>query len=296
MVLTLGADRAGDAKEALAGAEHRLVTGLALLERHAVLGPSRLIDDETVARVRALAGDLARQLAGEDHGLAERLRDMLLAHRPILLHLHALAIETRLTIALAVHRGLDPVLPPLVEHRLDPAAAGHDVAALAAAMLAAQSRIGQCLRQMRLPIDELPADLQHLARATRAAARAEHGQLDDATPLSGKAEPETRLGLLRRLLASLGDDITRALQIDQAGLPLFLSALALASGHPRERVALALAEDHAVRLALLLRAAGLSGVEAAAQLLAIRPEADAALVMLVEQAGAADALLGEVSA
>ena len=69
---------------------------------------------------------------------------------------------------------------------------------------------------------------------------------------------------------------------------MFLSALALASGQARETVTLACAEDNPVRLALLLRAAGLTCAQAGAQLLAIRPEADPALAALPADADAAE--------
>jgi hypothetical protein len=45
--------------------------------------------------------------------------------------------------------------------------------------------------------------------------------------------------------------------LGDAGLAVFLTALAIAAGQPREVVAIAMAEDDALRLALILRAAGL---------------------------------------
>jgi hypothetical protein len=287
-----GPERDGaQARMALGAADHRLAAAGAVLERHVGIGPSRLLDDETVTRVRALAGDLASQLVEGDPVLVDAVRDLLVTNRAILIHLHALAVETRVTAILATRRAIDPVLPPLVRRRLDPAAVGQDVVTATTALLAAQTRLGQLLRRMRLPLAELPADLQHLAQAVADAVRADRG-MADAPPRPPVAdEPYGRLALLRRVLAGLGDDMALALRIDDAGLPLFLSALALASQHPREAVTLACAEDHPIRLALLLRAAGLRCDEAAAQLLAIRPDADPALVALVDHAQAAEALL-----
>jgi hypothetical protein len=280
-----------NARIALGIADRRLAAAGTVLECHVAIGPSRLLDDETVTRVRALAGDLAAQLVDGDPALADAVRDMLVTNRAILVHLHALAIETRVTAILATRRSIDPVLPPLVRRRLDPAAVGHDVVTATTALLAAQTRLGQLLRRMRLPLGELPADLQHLAHAMADAARADH-DFADAPPRSPVLDDGYgRLALLRRVLAGLGDDMALALRIDDAGVPLFLSALALAAQHPREAVALACAEDHPIRLALLLRAAGLRRDEAAAQLAAIRPDADPALVALVDHAQAAEALL-----
>ena len=283
---------AADAKVALGVADDRLAQIAGVLGRQAMLGPSRALDDETISRVRGLAADLAGQLVGDHAVLRATVCDMLAANRAILLHLHALAVETRLIAALATSRGLDPVLPPLVQRRLDAGAVGTDAATLATTMLAAQSRIGQSLRHMRLPLGELPRDLQHLA----------HGIADHAfaamavVPRKPAPENDThaRLSLLRRMLEGLGDDLVLALRIDQAGVPLFFSALALASGHPRETVALACVEDDPVRLALLLRAAGLNGDEAAAQLVAIRPDADPSLALRIGDTATAGHLLAAV--
>ena len=279
-------DSAVNAKGALDGADQRLVRIADVLARQVVLGPSRLLDDETCSRVRGLLRDLAAQLGVGDAAAIAIVRDTLAADRAIMTHLHALTVETQLVAMLAASRGLDPLLPPLVRRRLDAASAGDVSAEVATAMLAAQSRVGQALRRMRLPFDELPGDLQHLAHTI-----AEHAA---AAPVPRHRAPDgsqTRLSLLRRVLDGLGDDLPMALRIDEAGLPLFLSALALASGHAREGVALACGEDDPVRLALLLRAAGLPVDQAKAQLLAIRPDADPALVMLAPDGASAEMLL-----
>ena len=279
---------AGHAHAVLSAADHRLALAGSVLECQITLGPSALIDDETVTRVRALAGDLAAQLVAHDPLLAAAVRDMLVANRTILQHLHALAIETRRIAVLAARREIDPVLPPLVRRRLDATAVGDDAATATTGLLAAQTRLGQALRRMRLPLGELPGDLQHLAHAIADAVRVEHQKADDHPHGSRHDGTHSRLALLRRVLAGLGDDIAQALRIDDAGVPLFLSALALASGQARETVTLACAEDNPVRLALLLRAAGLTCAQAGAQLLAIRPEADPALAALPADADAAE--------
>lgn len=284
-------DSTVDAHGALGAADHRLALARSALQTLVALGPNALLGDETVSRVRALAYDLARQLVPGEPVLTAAVCDLLVANRAILLHCHALAIETRLIAALAARRLIDPVLPPLVRRRLDAGAAGDDAAIATTALLAAQTRLGQSLRRMCLPLDELPGDLQHLAHAIANAARAEHGIADDHARAPLDDDGHGRLALLRRVLAGLGDDVALALRIDDAGVPLFLSALALASGQSREVVTLACVEDDPVRLALLLRAAGLTCAEAAAQLLAIRPDADPALVALPADARAAESML-----
>lgn len=284
-----------DPEQAVAAADERLAAAADLLARQVALGPCRLLDDETVARVRALMRDLAAQLAGADRALIDPLRDMLAANRAILAHCHALAVEWRLAMTLAARRGIDPVLPPLMRRRIDATGVGDDVAAVSTALLAAQTRLGENVRRMSLPLAELPADLQNLARAMLGAARADRSEAALMAEVPHHVAPDEghgRLALLYRVVAGLGEDMAMALRIDEAGVPLFFTALAIASGHPREAVILACAEDDALRLALLLRAAGLSRDEAAHQLLALRPDADWALVDAVHDAAAAETALG----
>ena len=293
MIQTAHPTGAADAKVALGVADHRLAQISGVLGPQAMLGPSRALDDETISRVRGFVADLAGQLVGDHAVLRVTVGDMLAADRAIMLHLHALAVETWLIAALANSRGLDSVLPPLVQRRLDAGAAGADAATLATTMLAAQSRIGQSLCRMRLPLGELPRDLQHLAHAI--ANHAFAAMAIAPRELAPEDGTHARLWLLRRMLEGLGDDLVLALRIDQAGVPLFFSALALASGHSRETVALACAEDDPVRLALLLRAAGLRGDEAAGQLVAIRPDADPSIALRIADAATAAQLLAGVS-
>jgi hypothetical protein len=274
----------------LGAADARLVQCADMLERQAMLGHSRLLDDETVTRVRALAGDLAGQLAPGDAAQALVLRDIIIGHRTMLTHLHALAIEWRLATALAARRGIDPVLSPLIRRRLDAGAVGDDAAATATALVAAGARLFEALRRMRLPFAELPGDLQRLALAIRGAVR------EDPAGFAATDVGQGRLALIDRVLGGLDGDAGLALGVDVAGVPLFLSALARASGMPRETVVLATAEDDAWRLALILRAAGLSRAVAAEQLLAIRPDADPLPFDRIDDAAGAAALLAQAGA
>lgn len=279
--------------DALSGADRRLDAVTALLEGLVALGPCRLLDEQTVARAGALIDDLAAQLAALTPTPVPDLPALLAAQRALLVHVHALSIEWKLAQRLATTRGLDPVLPPLLARRLDAvrADAGHaEAAALARATLAALVDQHEAMRAMRLPLRELPPDLRALALATLDNALALAGLA--AAPLAGDTDTPARLALLRHLLDSLGADLPLALQIDEAGPALFLTALATATGVPRDTVALATAEADGLRLALLLRAAGLDAGAAAAQLLALMPGADPVLVSGVASAEAAEALLG----
>ncbi|WP_420382804.1 hypothetical protein [Novosphingobium sp.] len=275
-------DTGGETGGALATADRRLSACGETLERMVVTGPSRLLDDETVARVRALTGDLAAQLAGTDRDLANAVHAMLVGNRAILTHCHALAVEWRLAMRLSARLALDPVLPPLVQRHC----------ATMMGLIAAQTRSFEATRRMLLVAGDLPADLQNLAYATVRAARADHAltHLADARADDNGG----RLALLHQAVAGLGEDLDHALRVDEAGVSLFFTALAIASGHPRETVVLATAEDDPVRLALLLCATGLPRDDVARQLLALRPDADIALADAAPNAVAAEALLGAV--
>lgn len=278
-----GNDPAKNARRVLAIADHRLSAVADGLERLVVLGPSRLLDDETVARVHGLTGDLAAQLAGFEPVLTRLVHDMLASHRAVMAHCHALAIEWRLAMTLATRLTLDPVLPPLVQRH----------SATMIALVAAQARSFEATRRMCLPLGDLPADLQNLAYAIARAARADNAIAPGSDAAARPDDGHGRLALLHRAIAGLGDDMDRALRVDEAGASLFFTALAIASGHPRETVVLASAEDDPIRLALVLRAAGLSRDDAARQLLTVRPDADPTLVDAAHSALAAESLLGD---
>jgi len=277
-----GNDAATGAGAALAAADRRLSAAAEVLERLVVMGPSRCLDDETVARVRALIGDLAVQVAGHDHALIAPLHAMLAGNRAVLTHCHALAAEWYLASAVAGRLTLDPVLPPLVQRH----------AATMMDLIAAQARWFEAMRGMRLVPGDLPADLYNLAQATAGAARADHAIADSGPQRVDGGEG--RLALLHHAIAGLGDDLDRALRVDEAGVSLFFTALAIASGHPRETVVLAAVEDDPVRLALLLCATGLARDDVVRQLLILRPDADAGLADSAHGALAAEALLGAV--
>jgi hypothetical protein len=70
----------------------------------------------------------------------------------------------------------------------------------------------------------------------------------------------------------MGQDATRALAIDHAGLGLFATALSMASGQERDLVLLSFAERRHARLALSLRAAGLMQQATVEQFLLLHPD------------------------
>lgn len=222
-----------------------------------------LVSDAILARVQGMVQHCAAQLlaaeAGRDpaagHAAAgdpaalDALAEMLTADAGLLAHCHALAAESLIAERLHHRLGLDPVLSPLLQELI--ASEDAAVAALAMSTLAAQSRFMQSQRRMELPLGELPAELFHALAARIAGAPRERlaARYDEAT---------SRLGLLARLVAAMRRGAVAALALDHAGLALFASAMAAETRSERSEAVLACHESQSLRLALLLRGAGLS--------------------------------------
>lgn len=246
-----------------------------------------LFGDEIIARIRGMLADLAGQILrvqatatgqsareqfASEHaaGLAGRFHDC-----PVLLgHCHALALEWQLTCRMESNCAIDPVLSPLIQGLVASEDSGLASAAMAA--LAAQARFAQAQRRMELPLTELPGDLFH---ETLLVWRGYNGNAESdiltraETRIRGSYEEAAgRLSLLARLVAGMADASDAALSIENAGVALFLTALASRSGQSREMAAVSTNEHQMARLALGLRAAGLSPEAIDLQLLTIHPE------------------------
>lgn len=267
--------------DALLGTVAPVLRHLIANEDHSFFG------DDVIARTRGMLSDLSWQLlaamadaAGEvaPASPAPETLDVvaaLLAAQPgLLAHLHALAIEWQLTERLEARMSLDPVLTPLLQALIS--SADPDVARPAMALLAAQARFAQAQRRMQLPLGELPGDLLHgaLLALQQAVGEAHHDNAAAAAAAirKGYDEARGRLGLVARLVSGLGGGISVALIITHAGVAIFLSALALASGQDRETATLATNEGQPLRLALGLRAAGLKPGMVREQLAVLHPE------------------------
>ena len=279
----------------VAGLRDRLASGDAMIAAVAPSlrqllesGENPLLGDEIVASVRGMASDITRQLMGErakaagkpefarnnDFGYALLAREIM--QNPAMIgHLHALAVEWQLTRRLEVRHAVDPVLPPMLQRSL--VASGSATAALAMQLLASQARFCQAQRRMQLPLSELPGDLLHgalLAMRTLAGSGA-----DDLSASAGAAirarsdERQSRLELLSRFVSGMAETAADALRLTDAGAALFLTALSLASGQVRDLTVLATDQSQHARLALALRASGLTSRAAAEQLLALHPGA-----------------------
>ncbi len=244
-----------------------------------------LFSDEIVARVRGMIGHIARQLLNvqaEVAGIADAnafaleksdgLVGALVTDLSFLTHCHALSLEWHLARRLEERSGIDPVLTPLLQALIaseDPA-----TAATAMAALAAQARFMQQQRRMELSLGELPPELFHHAIVTwRAGAESDDSVEQTEVRLRmDYDEGAGRLGLLARLISSMGNGIRAGLAIGHAGVALFLSALAASSQQERDLVAIATNESQLARLALALRVSGLSAREIEEQFLCIHPE------------------------
>ena len=252
-------------------------------DEHSVFG------DEVIARVRGMLADVARQLLDalaaargdaddRDHPVTE-IDALVIALSGIagfLTHAHALALEWQLTERLQARLALDPVVSPLLQALI--ASNEPPTAAAAMALLAQQARFAQNQRRMQLPLSELPGDLFHGTLITLQ----NHAHTDPAgaAPVDQAVaqirkefdEGRNRLGLISRLVAGMGGGASAALSIPHAGTAIFLSALAMASGHDRDLAVLSTNEGQVARFALALRAAGLKPQAIDEQFAALHPE------------------------
>ena len=250
-----------------------------------------------VARVRGMFLDVARQLvialahaAGQADPQAwahEAAGDLaaLLAENPIFLaHFHALALEWQLAERLQARAALDPVVSRFLKAEI--ASVDPEIAGTAMDLLAAQARFGQAQRSMQLPLAELPGDLFHVAMLTMRTYVGDEVSADgyaviaERTLRAGFDEQRSRLALVRRVLDAVKIDQTgsieqanRALDLEQSGVALFLTALANASALSREAVTMATTDGQRLRLALALCASGLDRPAMTAQFYTIHPEA-----------------------
>ena len=272
-----------------------------------------IFSDEIIARVRGMFLDVARQLiialaeaAGHSepeawaHKAADELAHMLADNPAFLEHFHTLAIEWQWTERLAQRSALDPVLPPLLQARI--ASSDPDASVTAINLLAAQARFCQHQRRMQIPLGELPGDLLHIALVSmRAYIGADssadgYGLIAERSVRARFDEGRSRLGLMRRVLDAMDGTVADALALDQAGAALFLSALARGSGQTREAIIMATTDSQLPRLALALRASGLSQAAVAAQVRAFHPDAVLPVGQAELEVDQAAALLAAVEA
>ncbi|MEM6476110.1 MAG: hypothetical protein AAF687_08085 [Pseudomonadota bacterium] len=244
--------------------------GVAPVLSHLLASPGLpLVSDATLARLRGTLSDIASQVltvaedktsgAPLDTEEVDRFTDHLGADSALLSHLYAAAMEAEFTTRLEQRASIDPVLSPLLQELIasdDPA-----VAELAMSAMAAQSRFVQSQRRMQLSIGELPAELYHKVIKRSVAYVRERGGTGSPSAVQamkrGFDEGKNRVGLFSRLVASMGNGVRAALELDHAGFALFASGIGAATRQPRELAILSCHERQGARLALALRAAGL---------------------------------------
>jgi len=268
------------------GRANALAGSLGQLLRHLLANDDRLLlSDEIIARMRGMVGSLARQLLqahAKGAGLSEpdsrrdgvqgRLVGTLLENGPFLGHLHALALEWQLTSRLQVQRGIDPALTPLLQAQL--ASADAATSQLAKSALVSQARFAQQQRRMDLALGELPADLFAVAlRALRQEVGESDSGCEHACDELRRAfdEADSRIGLISRLIMRMGYGTGQALSIEHAGVAVFVTAVAIATGLPRDLAILSTNEPQHVRLLLALRAAGLGSAAIEEQFACLHP-------------------------
>lgn len=248
-----------------------------------------MFSDAIVSRVRAMAEDLARQVgyrlaqAAEErdprawaNSITEPLSGALIDEPTIVDHLHSIALEWQLTESMQRRAGVDPSLSPLLQALIgadDPTSS-----ALAMDLLTAQAAFARHQQRMSLPVNELPGEVLHaLLETLRHAVAGDlafeaHARNTEHAIRSTYDESQCRIALANRLVAALGAGAFAALSITHAGVAVFLSALAAATGDSRDTVAVSTSESQLARLALSLRAAGLSNSEIEREFYAIHPD------------------------
>ncbi len=269
-----------DAESALSSqlaAGDRVLRSLPAVLHHLVSGSDHTVySEEIVARTRGLLASLALNLlrmTGERIGRerAGALVEAFARDDALLAHCHALALEGRIAERLSHTARVDAVVSPLIQSAI--ASARPDDAARAMSLLAAQARFVQGQHRMDIAAAEFPADLLHTALEILVATDGSRSQpVADAVRASFD-EARGRLGLLGRFILGTEGGLLVCLDLGQAGLALFCTALALATGVPRDEIVLAMTDGQQTRLCLLMLGAGLDTPRAEAVVTLLHPDA-----------------------
>lgn len=283
---------ADETQAAVADLRHELargdvaLAGVAPVLSHLLSSSSQaLVSEDLVARMRGMLGNLAIQIlrteaevSGDSRQLelsvTDELAGKLAGSSTLVSHCYAIAMESQLAEQLEQTHGIDQVLTPLLQELI--ASPDENMAELAMGAMTAQARFVQVQRRMNLPLAELPAELFHVTLAQWSAMRGDAESMQRERVLQvlrgGYDESSSRLGMLTRLIGSLGHGLRSAIDLEHAGFALFVSGLARASKQSRELAVLSCHERQATRLALALRAAGLKPEEMRKQFLLIQSD------------------------
>lgn len=292
-ILPQGRDAA--LRELLATGE-RTRRDLPLQLRHRIgFADPSLFDDEIVARARGLLVHLTAQIAGDRPAGAGNAnyrigRDAVLravfAQPAFLAHCHALALEFRLTRRLASEADIDLMLPPIMQELI--ASPNERTSRLASSSVAAQGRFLRDMERMQMPLRQLPAELLNIALTIGRECLGDP-VLADAVEQAVRTsydEGATRLVLLERLAHASDYPRARGLQLEQAGVPLFVAGLASSIGSIYCDAVLATTESQVARLALTLRTLGCNPRVVNRNLLLLHDRASLAVAAAIDPATA----------
>ncbi|MXP25293.1 hypothetical protein GRI39_04440 [Altererythrobacter indicus] len=246
-----------------------------------------LFSDRIVAHSRGMLSNIAYQLVTylEDNSnnnnkisvfsdKVDELYNSLLSDQEVLDFVHAEALEWQLADRLETQLGLDPVTPPILQElvRSDQV----ELAQLAKDVQAVQANAAQMARRMEMPLKALPADIFHKVLLIFEKGYIETQQAHTVAQLCVSlretyAERKRRINKIARMLLLMGRRLREALFIEKAGVAIFSTALAAASGEERRRLIYTLSESQASRLGLTMRAAGLSEEEINEQIALLHP-------------------------
>lgn len=266
-----------------------------------------LVSDQTLAHLRGMMDDLARQLLTQlaSQGVDEQTIDPVLKHdlanrlsgnTQLLSHCFALCAEAQLSQRLEREHHIDQVLSPLMQELI--ASSDEALAELAMSTMVAQGRFVQSQSRMSLPIQELPADLFRqviaISQAVLANDTNEQFELASAKLKEQFDEAGSRIALLSHLITSLRGGASVALNLEHGGLALFASALASITGQPRELAVLGCSEQQHARLAFGLRAAALPSEQIERVMAIVHPQIDLSSAFTNLSAQAAQDMLSQL--
>lgn len=248
-----------------------------------------LVSEAVVARLRGMIADLAHQFLrieaayqeSKDQSQAlgveeaDAMAETLANDSALVSFCYAMAMEGHLTERLSQRSAIDPVLSPLLQELIasnDPAKAE-----LAMTAMAAQSGFVQGQRRMEVPLGDLPPAL--FLRVLKNWQEGASGHVHEVRSRAAKGlkeaydEGTSRIGLFARLIRGMHAGSMATLDLEHAGLGLFISGLSTLTKQPRELATLACHESQMARLALSLRAAGVEALRIEQQFLTLGRDA-----------------------
>jgi len=285
---------------------NRAANGVVPVLGHLLAGTGHsLVSDVVVARVRGMLTHIARQFVArlaDARADADTLAERFSGDPVMLFHVHAAVMEGVIAEALEQRASIDPVLSALWQELI--ASVEPRVSELAMQALASQSRFMQAQLRMQYPVSEMPPEMleRGLELWSSLSEMPEQTASFHTAIRSIKAEYDeanTRHGLLTRLGSSMNHGAIAALELNHAGLGLFVTVLSQLSGQSREQIVLSCDPEQSARLVLALRSVGMEWNMIERQFAFVEPSqrlprgleelsVEAARLLLVEQSEASE--------